>query len=363
MTRGSNSLRGEDRMSYGFPTVFGRNLIAELNRFVHRPFLVVTMEDLWPLFEAGFEPDLCRPYFVRSVEEADLRRDLAQMTDYRAVVGLGGGQALDVAKYAAWLHRLPLFQVPTALSVNAVFGHRAGLRIDGRVRYLGWAVPECVFIDLDVVRAAPRQLNHSGIGDILCFHTGVLDWRYASDRGLCEAKWPYDSVLAERSLAKVEAVLEHPEDIRDLTDRGIEILVDGLQWGTSYHGAGWMPRHIEGIDHFVFYALERFTGRKFLHGQPVCFGVYVGSLLHEARAEQMLSTMQRIGLDIRPEAMGVTWDQMAEALIGLRDFVQGEALWHSIAHDLPITAAFVERLRANIEAAYGPWPNRESEVR
>ncbi|HIC81764.1 MAG TPA: iron-containing alcohol dehydrogenase [Kiloniellaceae bacterium] len=342
-------------LAYGFQTVFGRNLVEELNNFVHRPFLVVTMSDLWPLFESKLSTDFCQPYFVRSVAEADLLMDLEKLPMCEAIVGLGGGQALDVAKYFSWKGRLPLFQLPTALSVNAVYGQRCGLRVDGRVRYLGWAVPESVFIDYDVIRSAPRQMNYSGIGDILCFHTGVLDWRYASERGQCESKWPYDADLAAQSLAKVEAVLRHQDDIRDLTDKGIDVLVDGLKWGTSYHGAGWMPRHIEGIDHFVFYALEHVTGQKFLHGQPVCLGVYIGSLLHDARGEEMLSAIHSIGLDIRPEAMGITWEQVSEGLLGLRGFVRQEGLWHSIAHDTDISPAFVERLRGDIEGRFGPW--------
>src|SRR5687768_8795725 len=46
---------GEDMMrndtGHQFTTIFGRNLIGELPNFVHRPYLVVTMEDLWAKFE------------------------------------------------------------------------------------------------------------------------------------------------------------------------------------------------------------------------------------------------------------------------------------------------------------------------
>ena len=342
-------------LSYGFPTVFGRGLIEELDNFVHRPFVVATMADLWDRFGPLLDPAHCRPYLVRSMDENALEDDLPALRDAGAFVGLGGGQALDAAKYFAWRLNRPLFQVPTALSVNAAYGQRTGLRIAGHVRYVGWAVPEAVYIDYDVIRAAPRRLNHSGIGDILCFHTGVLDWKYASDNGACEEKWPFDEDLAARSLAKVDAVLDHREDIRELTDRGVAVLVDGLQWGTSFHGAGWMPRHIEGIDHFVFYALEAATGVKFLHGQPVCLGVVVGSLLHDARADEMLDAICDIGLDIRPEAMGLTWARTSEVLLGLGDFVRQAGLWHGIAHDVPITRAFVSDLRRRIEHAFGPW--------
>ncbi|MBM3534151.1 MAG: iron-containing alcohol dehydrogenase family protein [Alphaproteobacteria bacterium] len=343
------------RFMHDFQTVLGRNLVGELRNFVHRPFLLVTMEDMWPKFNAAFEGAECSVYFVRSVEEKALLADLAQFPDAQAVVGLGGGMAIDTAKYFSWKRRLPLFQVLTALSMDAAFGHRAGIRIDGVVHYIGWAMPEAVYIDYDVIKAAPPHLNYSGIGDILCNHTGVLDWRYATRIGKCEAKWPYDEEAAAASLRKVDNVLSHVDDIRRLTDKGIEVLIDGLRWGTSFHGNGWNPRHVEGTEHFFFYTLEYETRKKFVHGQPVGLGVYVACLLHDSRAEEMLSAMRRIGLDIRPEAMGVGWDEVGSALHHMRDFVHRNRLWYSIAHDAEVDAKFVDRVRAGVEGAYGAW--------
>lgn len=342
--------------AHDFQTILGHNLVGELKNFVHRPFLVVTMEDLWPKFAAAFEGADCHRYIVRSVDEKALLADLTGLPPVEAVVGLGGGMAVDTAKFFAWKKRLPLFQVQTALSMNASWGQRCGVRIDGVVRYIGWAVPEAVYIDYDVIRAAPPAFNYSGIGDILCNFTGVLDWKYATNIGKCEAKWPFDDALAERSLRNVQAVVDNADEIHALSDKGIKVLIEGLRWGTSYHGAGWNPRHIEGIDHFFFYSLEYETGHKFLHGQPVCLGVYIGALLHASRAEEMLRTMHRVGLDIRPEAMGVTWQEVATALFNLRTYVQRNGLWHSIAHDVEIRQDFVDRVRAGVEAAYGPWP-------
>ena len=285
------------------------------------------------------------PLFRQIRRREGLLAELAALPPVEAVVGLGGGMAVDTAKYFAWRKRLPLFQMQTALSMNASWGQRTGVRIDGVVRYIGWAVPEAVYIDYDVIRSAPPQLNYSGIGDILCLHTGVLDWRYATEVGKCEAKWPYDEEVARHSLEKVEDVLMHAEEIHKLSDKGIQVLIDGLRWGTSFHGNGWNPRHIEGIDHFFFYSLEYETGKKFLHGQPVCLGVYIGSVLHDNRAEEMLKTMHRVGLDIRPEAMGVTWKEVGQALFKLHDYVTRNGLWHSIAHDVEIKQEFVDRIR------------------
>ncbi len=339
-------------LAYGFPTVFGRGLLDEFRHVVNPPFLVVTMEDLWPLFSRHFAGADCRPCFCGSIEQADLDRQAAGLGDVRAIVGLGGGQALDVAKYFSWRRNLPLFQAPTALSVNAVYGQRSGVRLDGRVVYRGWAVPQAIYIDYDVLAACPAALNWSGIGDILCFHTGVLDWRYAEREGRIEEKWRFDENLARQSLAKVKTVLENVDNIRAMNDRGIDALVDGLKWGTSYHGSGWCPRHIEGTDHFLFYTLEKMTGKKFLHGQPVCLGVIVGSMLHGDGADEMLDAVSGIGLDIRPEAMGLTWEQLEEGLMTMRAYVNEVGLWHSIAHDAVLTPGFVADLKDRLTRAY-----------
>ena len=339
-------------LPYGFPTVMGRGLFGEFKNFVNPPFLIVTMPDLWALFEHEFEGADYQLYLTNSIEQVDLDRDAAALTDVRTVLGLGGGQALDVAKYFAWRRNIPLFQAPTALSVNAVYSHRSGVRENGKVMYRGYAVPQCVFMDYDVLRAAPRALNWSGIGDILCFHTGILDWKYARDQGKIEAKWPYDETLAQQSLSKVNAIIANIDGIRNMTDTGIDALVDGLKWGTSFHGSGWCPRHIEGTDHFLFYTLEKQTGKKFLHGQPVGLGIIVGSMLHEAGADAMMDAISSIGLDVRPEAMGLDWRQAEEGLTGMRSYIKTLPLWHSLAHDAEITPGFIGDLKKRLTAAY-----------
>jgi glycerol-1-phosphate dehydrogenase [NAD(P)+] len=341
------------QLDHGFATVFGRGLVGELRHIAAPPFLIVTMPDLWELFAASFEGAERRPYLVRSLERQVLERDAAGLDGVRAIVGLGGGRALDAAKYFAWRRGLPLFQVPTALSVDAAFSHRAAVRDSGQVLYRGYARPEAVFIDYDLLRGAPPMLNWSGVADVLCFHTAVLDWRYAESVGGLEARSPYDAALAEASIARVRAVIEAADEIRDLSDAGIQTLVAGLQWGGGSHlAAGWSARHIEGCEHFFFYALEALTRRSFLHGQPVGLGVVVGSMLHDDGADLMLDAMVRIGLDVRPEAMGVSWNEAAEALIGLKAFVAGQPLWRSIVHDVAINPDFVADLEAKLAAAY-----------
>ena len=49
------------------------SLVAELPAFVHRPYLVVTMDDLWPTFRQQLDgPHLAGVHTVRTLELDEL---------------------------------------------------------------------------------------------------------------------------------------------------------------------------------------------------------------------------------------------------------------------------------------------------
>ena len=339
-----------------FTTIYGRNLVGELKIFVHRPYLVVTMADLWEKFKPHFDQNLAGVFLVRSLEYDELNKDLEKLPKSNCVIGLGGGQALDVAKYIAWTRQLPLFQVPTTMTVNAAFGHRTAIRFGSKVRYIGWAVPEAVYVDFDVIQQAPLALNRSGVGDIFCYHTALFDWKLAHELGKTEPQWPYDPRLAAESKRVLDSVLAKLDDIRDVTEEGIRTLMNAHRWGgAAFHNAGWNPRHIEGVDHFLFYTLEYLTHKPFIHGQPVCLGVYIGSTLQGNRAEEILAAIHRVGVDIRPEAMGLTWDNVAEGLLKMAWYVDQAGLWYTIASDKPVTEDFISFVKERIYDTYSPW--------
>jgi glycerol dehydrogenase-like iron-containing ADH family enzyme len=107
------------------------------------------------------------------------------------------------------------------------------------------------------------------------------------------------------------------------------------------------------MEHFFFYNLEHITGKHFIHGQPVGLGIYIGSLLQENAPEAMLEALHRAGVDIRPEAMGVTWEDVESAVQTLPSFVNEAGLWFTAASALPIPPDLVERARLGVMDRYG----------
>ena len=345
-----------------FPTVFGRGLLAELKDIAASEYLVVTMKDLWsiPEIRKNFpdeDDETFSVYFVESLEAKDLKKDLRVIQEpanhLKCIIGLGGGQAVDVAKFFSWsLGGVLLFLVPTALTVDAPWGHRAAIRYDSVVRYVGFATPSAVYVDYDVVRSAPLELNLSGVGDVLCFHTAHYDWRLADEDGEA-GNWPYNEEIAAVARSKLDALVDNIHEVKEMTDKGIQILVSAFRFGGgAYHAFGWNPRPLEGFDHLFFYALEHFTKKHFIHGYPVMLGIFLGSLLQKNQPEFVIRVIKECGIDIRPEKMGISWEDVKETLLHLPAFVKEKGYMYTVASKVPITPKFIEEAKTMLYDSY-----------
>ena len=325
-----------------FQTISGFNQTKELDNFIVPETCIVTMDDIWKLYKNRF-PKNIDVYFVNTLEETELEKEVSKFINYKMIIGFGGGQALDIAKYFSWKCNLKLFQFPTSISVDAVFGHRSGIRRDGNVNYIGWAIPECVFLDYEIIQSAPKIYNYSGIGDVLCFYTGVLDWQYANKQNKCEEKWSYKSELANKSLEYVEDLLLNAENIKEMNEEGINAIIRAHQWGgNSFFSSGWNPRHIEGIEHFFFYNLEYITNKKFIHGQPVCLGFVLGCLLHDKLEDKFINFFKSIDFNFTPDSMNINWNDVDKTLSTLRDYVEKNKLWYGIANEFKYTQKTID---------------------
>ena len=177
----------------------------------------------------------------------------------------------------------------------------------------------------------------------------VLRGDLAHKREKCEPQWPYDQRLVDEAAGVLQTVISNLEQIRDVADQGIRTLMEGHRWGgAAFHNAGWNPRHIEGAEHFLFYNLEYRTGKHFIHGQPVCLGIYIISALQNNHAEEMLDAIERVGVPIRPRDMHLAWEDVAGSLRTLRQYVEKAGLWYTVVNDRPITEEFIERVRQRL---------------
>ncbi len=207
--------------------------------------------------------------------------------DVSAIIGLGGGRALDVAKYVAFLARLPNIAVPTSLSNDGFCSPGASLVVAGCKRSLPAAMPFGVIIDTDVCLAAPEQLWLSGVGDLAAKLTAVRDWKLAFHA----TGEPFNDFAALLSDATVFQFLSRP--VRDL--EGIRLLGTSLMLNGIAMEICNSSRPASGSEHLISHALDRISARPQLHGLQVGVATYIVSRLQEGQTDIICSLFEASG--------------------------------------------------------------------
>jgi glycerol-1-phosphate dehydrogenase [NAD(P)+] len=312
--------------------------------------IVCTMADPWELV-AGQVPAPAHRIEALSVELADLRAAAGSVpSGADVVIGLGGGTAIDTAKYVAEATELPLIQIPTIMSVDAAFTAPYGYRDGSRVRYAGDLRPVEVICDPDLIRRAPAALNRAGVGDLLSCHTGMYDWRLAVDGSRGDIPWREDAAaLGRRVLDELEMAAH---EIHAVSETGIRWLADAhrdVGAGCITYGA----RFEEGSEHFLAYAYEWLTNEHRVHGELISCCVLAMSFVQDNDPQRVVELVRSSGVDARPSHLGISLELFSRMCRELPGYAAREKLWPSVIETVEWTDALASRTFAHVRQATG----------
>ncbi len=324
------------------PVLYGRQILAETVRSMQELrhaelYIILTQPEAWEAAREQFSGvDGSRVIYLRSMEYEQLMAMESALPSTGMVVGIGGGQALDAAKYVAWRRQLPLVLAPAIVSVDAAVTNTIAVREGRRVRYTGFVVADAIAVDFPVIGQAPAALNRAGIGDLLSIHTALWDWRHTGQN--------FDAAVAAHAAAILEELDARTLSIAACEDEALRFIMQSYVKENTLclQVGGSQPE--EGSEHFLAYNLEYITRRGYVHGQLICLCVYAMACVQQNRPEWVRSLIERAGFPWRLRELGITREDFARALLTLQEYAEEEHFPASVIAQSTITHEFAEQL-------------------
>ena len=287
--------------------------------------------------EANTESEVARLAAEPTLREAD------------AVVAVGGGKTIDVAKSACAVAELPLIVVPTQLTADGIASPVSVIRdADGRLRSGPGRLPIAVAVDLAVVAAAPPSRTRAGLGDLLANPCALHDWHLAAAAGGEEV----DDFAALLSQSAFDLVYAPPPVALDDGPPPAEFLhrlLRGLVLsGLAMEIAG-SSRPCSGSEHLISHALDSMHPGTAQHGEQVAFGALLATRLQGGDWRGLRDFMRAAGLGDAAAGFGLP----AQDIVGVGACCSLDAAGAAHGAEEGLTDADVEAAVADVLAEEG----------
>ncbi|ABA19642.1 Iron-containing alcohol dehydrogenase [Trichormus variabilis ATCC 29413] len=342
---------------------------TEIAKLGSRPLIVagnstvaISQESLQPILEAQ-NLHVAQASYGADCAEASLKalRKAAKEHKADAIIGIGGGKALDTAKLVAHQLDLPVATIPTSAATCAAWTALSNVYSEDGAFLYDVALSRCpdlLILDYDLIQTAPQHTLVAGIGD------AIAKWYEASvssghlEQTLIISAVQQARVLRDILFQKSAIALQQPgsEAWREVVDA--TVLLAGVIGGLG----GAQCRTVAA--HAVHNGLTHIAGHSSIHGEKVAYGILVqlrleemvqGNQLATASRQQLLKFYAEIGL---PQKLGD---------LGLGNITLGElqtaaeiALTpQSDIHRLPFKVA-LEQLMAAMVSTTAPTDSRDS---
>jgi glycerol-1-phosphate dehydrogenase [NAD(P)+] len=223
------------------------------------------------------------------------------------IVGIGGGRSVDIAKMTAFTLKKSFVSIPTSASHDGIASPFVSVRGEKPYSIIATA-PLGVFVDIAILKKAPRRLLASGCGDLMAKVTAVKDWELARDK-VGEYFGTYAANLASMS-AKI--VIENSKNFKKRPD--VRMIVEALiSSGVAACIAG-SSRPCSGAEHLFSHAVDYLEPGVGLHGEKCGIGAILISKLQGQDWKKIVQMLKNVGAPTTAKQIGLNPQTLARAL-------------------------------------------------
>ncbi|MEE3213583.1 MAG: sn-glycerol-1-phosphate dehydrogenase [Thermoproteota archaeon] len=235
--------------------------------------------------------------------EKKIRKDKSDL-----IIGLGGGRSVDVAKLCSFNLKIPFVSIPTSASHDGIASPFVSVR-DKKPHSLIATAPLGVFVDVDVIKRAPRKLIASGCGDLMAKITAVRDWELGRDKtGEYYGRYSADlaSMSAKILIESASTFSKKGFDVRVVVEALISAGVASCIAGSS--------RPCSGAEHLFSHAVDHLEYGIGLHGEKCGIGSIMIAKLQGQDWRKIVTTLKNVGAPTTAKEIGLKPKVLAKAL-------------------------------------------------
>ena len=224
------------------------------------------------------------------------------------IVGLGGGRSVDIAKLCSFNLKIPFVSIPTSASHDGIASPFVSVRGE-KPHSLVATAPLGVFVDVDIIKRAPRKLIASGCGDLMAKITAVKDWELGRDK-TGEYFGRYSADLASMS-AKILV-----ESASSFSKKGLDVrvIVEALISAGVASCFACSSRPCSGAEHLFSHAVDHLEYGIGLHGEKCGIGAIMIAKLQGQDWKKIVKTLKSVGAPTCAKEIGLRPKVLTKAL-------------------------------------------------
>lgn len=229
------------------------------------------------------------------------------------VIGIGGGRSIDIAQIIAYNLKIPFVSLPTAASHDGIASPFVSVK-SNKPHSIVTSSPIGVFVDIDIIKKAPKRLLASGCGDLVANIIAVHDWNLGHKK-TGEYFGRYSANLAEMS-AKILM-----ENSSTYAKKGLDVrvIVEALiSAGVASCIAG-SSRPCSGAEHLFSHALDQIAPGVGLHGEKCGLGSIMIAKLQGQDWKKIVTTLKNVGAPTNAKMIGLNEKDLVKALMIAQD--------------------------------------------
>lgn len=247
-----------------------------------------------------------------TIDEVERVVSIVKEVKSEVVIGVGGGKAIDIAKYSSFLTSTSFVSIPTTPSHDGIASPFASIKDVSRPTSVRASTPSLIIADIEIISKAPRRHIVSGCADLLGKFSAVLDWRLAHKL----KNEYYGDYAASLALLSAQHIVKYSEwlALKSIPKEAVRIVVEALISSGIAMAIAGSTRPASGSEHLIAHAIDVVANYPALHGEEVGIGSIIALYLHGRNWKKIKNVLKTIGAPTTAKEINISREQLIQAL-------------------------------------------------